>query len=242
MSSASGPVSESVSIPGRFNGPLEHGNGGYCAGIAAGFVEGAAEASLRRPVPLDTPLDVVREDDGSVRLLDGENLVVDAGSVADVEVDVPPPVNPDQARAAATRYRGASKGLFSRCFVCGRAREDAFGVFAGAVVGRELVASPWTPPAWTADAAGHVRPEFIWAVLDCPTYFALYTDGELPMSVLARLAARIDAPVVAGAEHVVIGWPIEIEGRKHHAGSAVLSADGEALAIARALLIEPRGG
>ncbi len=51
-------------------------------------------------------------------------------------------------------------------------------------------------------------PEFVWAVLDCPTYFALYMDGELPMSVLARLTVRIDAPVVAGEEQVVIGWPL----------------------------------
>ncbi len=113
-------------------------------------------------------------------------------------------------------------------------------MFAGAVEGREVVASPWTPPSWTADAAGHVLPEFVWAVLDCPTYFALYMDGELPMSVLGRLSARIDAPVLAGEEHVVIAWPMESDGRKRHAGAAVLSPDGEALAVARALLIEPR--
>ena len=58
--------------------------------------------------------------------------------------------------------------------------------------------------------------------------------------MLARLSARIDAPVLAGEEHVVIAWPIESDGRKRHAGSAVLSRDGEALAVARALLIEPR--
>jgi hypothetical protein len=115
-------------------------------------------------------------------------------------------------------------------------------VFAGAVEGRRIVASPWTLPSWAADAAGRVLPEFVWAVLDCPTYFALYMNGELPASVLARLTARIDAPVVAGAEHVVIAWPIETDGRKRHAGSAVLSPDGETLAVARALLIEPRAG
>lgn len=240
MSSASRPVSESLSIPGRFNGPLQSGNGGYCSGAVAGFLEGPAEVSLRRPVPLDAPLDVVRENDGSVRVVDGEALVMEARSVSEVEVEVPAPVSPHQARLAAARYRGASDGPFSRCFVCGRAREDTFGVFAGAVDGSELVASPWTPPSWTAVAAGHVRPEFVWAVLDCPTYFALYMDGELPMSVLARLTARIDAPVVAGTEHVVIAWQIEVDGRKHHAGSAVLSPDGEPLAIARALLIELR--
>lgn len=235
-------MSESVFIPSRFNGPLESGNGGYCSGILASFLDGAAEVSLRSPVPLDTSLDVVRDDDGSVRLLDGGALVAEARSVPEFEVELPAPVSPDDARRAAADYRGLFDGPFSRCFVCGRAREDAFGVFAGAVEGRQLVAAPWTPPASTADADGRVLPEFVWAVLDCPTYFALYMDGEMPLSVLARLTARIDAPVVAGAEHVVIAWPIETDGRKHHAGCAVLSPHGEALAVGRALLIAPRAG
>lgn len=234
-------MSESVSIPSRFNGPLESGNGGYCSGIVAGFVGGAAEVSLRRPVPLDTPLDVEREGD-SVRVFEGEALVAEGRPAPEVEVEVPAPVSPREARGAAARYRGRSDGVFSRCFVCGRARADAFGVFAGAVEGRQLVTSPWTPRAWTADAADRVLPELVWAVLDCPTYFAVYLSGELPNSVLARLTARIDAPVIAGEEHVVMAWPGESDGRKRHAGSAVLSSDGEVLAVARALLIEPREG
>lgn len=206
----------------------------------AGLLGGAAAVSLRRPVPVDRPLDVLREGKGSVDVLDGDVLIAEARSAAEVEVELPAPVRPQEARLAATRYRGLCDGLFSRCFVCGRMREDAFGVFAGAVEGRELVASPWTPPSWTADADGRVLPEFVWAVLDCPTYFALYMSGELRISMLARLTARIDAPVVSEEEHVVIAWPIEVDGRKRHAGSAVLSANGEALAVARALLIEPR--
>lgn len=235
-------MAESVSIPGRFNGPLDSGQGGYCSGVFAGLVGGAAEVSLRRPVPLDVPLDVVRERDGSVGVLAGEALVAEAGAAPALELAVPAPVSPHDARLATARYRGRPDGPFSRCFVCGRARADAFGVFAGAVDGRQVVASPWTPPAWTADGAGAVLPEFVWAALDCPTYFALYTDGELPVSVLARLSVQIDRPVVAGEEHVVIAWPLEADGRKRHTGSAVLSRDGERLALARALLIEPRSG
>jgi hypothetical protein len=233
-------VGPSLSIPGRFNGPLESGNGGYSAGVVAGYLDGAAEVTLRSPVPLDTPLEVVREDDGAVRVLDGDAVVAEARAAPELDVEAPAPVSPDEARLAATRYRAPRDGIFSRCFVCGRAREDAFGVFAGAVEGRPLVASPWTPPPWTADAAGHVLPEFVWAVLDCPTYFALYMEGGLPLSVLARLTARIDAPVVAGEEQVVIGWPLESDGRKRYAGSAVMSPQGETLAVAHALLIEPR--
>jgi hypothetical protein len=235
-------VPASISIPSRFNGPLDSGNGGYSAGAVADFIPGAAEVSLRRPVPLDRPLAVATvEGDGSVQLLDGEELVVEGRPDPGFEIEVPAPVTIPDARRAAERYRGLPEGAFSRCFVCGKAREDAFGVFAGAVDGREVVASPWTPPEWTAGPDGNVLPEFVWAVLDCPTYFALYADREeLPMSVLARLTGRIDAPVPAGREHVVIAWPVELDGRKHHAGAAVLSADGAALAVARALLIQAR--
>jgi hypothetical protein len=232
-------TAESVSIPARFNGPLENGQGGYSAGIAAGLVGGGAEVTLRRPVPLDTELAVSR-DDGVLRLVDGETLVVEARRAPDLHVDVPAPVTPEEARRASTGYRGVADGPFSRCFVCGLARDDAFGVFAGEVDGREVVASPWTPPPWTADGDGAVPPEFVWAVLDCPTYFAVYIGQELPMSVLARLTARVDAPVRAGEEHVVMAWPLEVDGRKRLAGAALLSGGGEPLAVAKALMIEPR--
>lgn len=228
---------DTVSVPSRFNGPLDSGNGGYSAGIVAGFLEGAAEVSLRSPVPLDTALDVIRDEDGSIRLLAGEELVAE-GRSAELDIEVPDPVSVEDAREASKGYRGLTDGLFSNCFVCGKNRADAFGVFAGAVDGRKVVASPWTPPASTADDSGAVRPEFVWSVLDCPTYFATYIDEGLSLSVLARLTARIEAPVTAEAEHVVMAWPIDADGRKRHAGAAVVSTEGEVLAVARALLVE----
>jgi hypothetical protein len=235
-------VSQTLLIPGRFNGPVNSGHGGYCAGVIASFVEGPAEVTLRSPVPLERTLDVIRENDGSVRVLEGETLVAEAQPTPELELQVPEPVSVEEARLATTRYQGKPDELFGRCFVCGRGREDALGVFAGSVEGRQLVASPWTPLDWTADAEGRVLPEFIWAVLDCPTYFAVYTNGELPVSFLGRLTARVEAPVISGEEHVVIAWPIGADGRKRNAGAAVLSSDGVPLAFARALMIEPRGG
>jgi hypothetical protein len=56
------------------------------------------------------------------------------------------------------------------------------------------------------------------------------------------MATQIDAQVIAGEEHVVIAWPTGVDGRKRHAGSAVLSSEGVPLAVARVLMIEPRGG
>lgn len=231
---------DTVSIPRQLNGPLDSGQGGYSAGVVATFIDGPAEVSLRRPVPLERALDVVRDDDGSVHLLDGDELVADGRPVAVVDVDVPAPVSVEEAREATVRYTGSRDGPFSRCFVCGLAREDGFDVFAGKVPGRRITASPWTPPGWAAGDDGHVRPEFVWAALDCPASFAPGLEGDVPMGMLARFSVRIDAPVTAGAEHVVIGWPIEIDGRKHHSGGAVFASDGTLLAAARALLIAPR--
>jgi hypothetical protein len=233
-------VPDSVSIPARFNGPLHSGQGGYSAGVLAAFVDGQAEVSLRRPVPLDRALSVRRDGDGAVRLLDGDELIADAQAAAPLDLDVPAPVGVEEARAATERYVGSRDGPFSRCFVCGLARDDGFDVFAGEVLGRNVMASPWTPPDWAAGDDGVVRPEFVWAALDCPATFAPLLGGAVDVGFLARFGVRIDAPVVAGAEHVIVGWPIAIEGRKYHAGSAVFSEDGALLAAARALLIAPR--
>jgi hypothetical protein len=234
-------MSETLVIPAEFNGPMESGNGGYSAGAVAAFLDGPAAVSLRSPVPLDRRLDVVVED-GVARALDGETLVAEAETARGFEVAVPEPAGPAQAREGAARYRGLADGPFSRCFVCGRARGDALEVFAGPVEGREVVASPWTPPAWTGGDDGFVRPEIVWAVLDCPTYFAAYAGEEGTIAFLARLTARLDAPVRVREEHVVMAWPIDADGRKRRAGVAVISADGEVLAKAEALLIEPRQG
>lgn len=203
------------------------------------MIDGPAAVSLRSPVPLDRELEVEREGDG-LRVADGETLVAIVEPAAELDLDVPEPVSVEEARAASASYRGLVDGEFCRCFVCGRAREDALGVFAGAVAGRDVVASPWTPPSWTADASGEIPPEIVCAVLDCPTYFALYMHDELRTSFLARIQVRHDAPVPSGDELVAIAWPIEVDGRKLHAGSALLTASGTVLAVARALLVEPR--
>ena len=205
-----------VSVPRRFNGPLDSGQGGYSAGIVAAFLEQPAEVSLRRPVPLDRPLRVQR--DGDVRLFDGDDLIADGHAVAGVDVEVPEPVSVAVAREATSRYLGEREGGFSRCFVCGLARDDSFGVFPGEVPGRGVMATPWTPPHWTADDAGVVRPEFVWAALDCPATFAPLLAGPVSTGFLARLSARIDGPVVAGDEHVIVAWPIALGRRRDPGG------------------------
>jgi hypothetical protein len=231
-------VTEFAPIDERFNGPPGIGQGGYVSGLLAAGIDGPAEVTLRSPAPLRRVLDLEHCDDGSVGLLDGETLVAEGRSVDALGLEAPEPVESPAAEGASAQYIGFGDHMFDTCFVCGPAREDSFRVFAGPVEGRELVASPWLPWRELADRSGDVRPEFVWAVLDCPTYFATCLDGERPRSMLARLSAELLEPVSAERRYVVTAWPISKQDRKHTAGSAIFTDRGELVALARALMIE----
>jgi hypothetical protein len=217
-------------VPGRFNGPPDSANGGYTCGLVAAILGGVAEVTLRRPPPLDRELAVAR-DDGRVVVRDGEALVAEAERVT-FDVEVPAPVSVEEAAAASRRYAGFLHHAYNTCFVCGPGREDGLRVYAGPVEGRPgLVASPWTP-------GEDVRPELVWAALDCPSGWAV-DDFQREGVLLGRMAARIDHMPVAGTPHVVLGWRVDEDGRKRHAGSALLTAEGEALARARSTWLVP---
>lgn len=229
-------MADSVVIAHRFHGPPASGNGGYVCGLAARFIDGPAEVTLRAPPPLDTPLDVVREGDAVV-LRDGDVEIARATPSAP---NVTPPFPPsfEEADAARALYRGRDEHIFPTCFVCGHARAEGEGLrlFPGAVAGRDLVAASWTLTPDLADDDGLIAPEFLWAALDCPSYWALPNAGALP-AVLGRLTAAIDARPAPGAPLVVAAWPRGADGRKHYSASAIYDAEGRVCARAEAVWI-----
>lgn len=236
---------DTLTIERRFRGPPHSANGGYFAGRLARLCDAPVRVRLRAPPPLDTPLTVVREADGRVEVRTGQMRVAEA------EPAVPepgtaalrPPIAVDYLRAleASTSYLGFRKHSFPECFVCGPRRErgDGLRVFAGPVT-EPCVAAPWTPDAALAESDGKVAAEFMWAVLDCPGYFAVSTDARTML--LAEFAVQLDRRVHALEPCVIVGWPISSSGRKHEAGTALYDEDGELCARARALWIEPRVG
>lgn len=228
-------------IPERYCGPPGSANGGYVAGLLAGGRP--FEVELRAPVPVDRPLRVDHSGE-RVRLLDGDRELA-SGSPSVLSLEVPPPVSLEEASDASSRFPYALDGhAFPRCFGCGpeRAEGDGLRIFAGPVAGREDVyAAPWTPHESLADGAGLVRPEFIWAALDCSGGCRVANPRSTPPVVLARLAAQLDRPVCAERPYVVVAWPLERDGRKRGAGTALFAAGGELCAHARALWIELRG-
>ena len=225
-----------VVIDGRYCGPPDSGNGGYVCGLVAGVLGGPAEVTLRRPPPIGRPLRVVGGPDSLVALLDQDEVVAE-GLTARPEVNLPGAVTREEALEAAGRYPGFSLHPFPTCFVCGpqRAEGDGLRVFTGPVIGRGLVAAPWTPDETLTSADGVVTQEFLWAALDCPGAFA---NGfpEIAM-VLGRLSAEVVRPVRPGHPCVVVGWSEGSEGRKHFAGTAIYGTDGQLVGFARATWI-----
>jgi hypothetical protein len=189
---------------------------------------------------LERPL-AVESGESGVRVRDGETVVAE-GRSADLELRPPDPVDPDAAEAASRAgYAGWSSGHpFPTCVICGpeRAAGDGYQVFPGRLGESDRFAASWTPDPSLADPDGLVRPECVWGALDCPTSAPIANFGQGPPVVLARLTASIERPVRVERPHVLVSWPIEVDGRKRHAGAALFDSEGELLARSRALWIE----
>jgi hypothetical protein len=224
-----------LTVGPRFNGPPDSGNGGYVAGLVAAFVDGPARVRLHRPPPLGRALAVARDGEGVTVRDDAVVIATAAPSV--VEMAAPAAVSRDEAQEAARGYPGLREHAFPRCFVCGPARApgDGLRIFPGPVAGRDLVAAPWEPDASLVDDRGLVRPEFLWAALDCPGgWAAIVADGSGTPMLLGELAGRLLGTVQVGEPCAVMGWALGGEGRKRFAGAALLGGDGAVRAVAHA--------
>jgi hypothetical protein len=229
-------VGERFEIARRFRGPPDSGNGGYVAGLLASHIEGPARVRLRLPPPLETRLEVVPRDEG-LALLAGEEVVATA-SPATLELEVPTAPSPAAVAAAVRDAPPPPKHIFPGCFVCGPKRTpgDGLCIFPVSFTPPGTAVAPWTPDPSLADASGAVRPEFLWAALDCPGAFALQAWGRTSV-LLGELTARIDASPRADAACIALGWSLGNDGRKHYAGTAVF-ADGALCGVARAVWIQ----
>lgn len=228
---------ELINIDARFNGPPGSGNGGYVCGRLARHIAGPSQVTLRAPPPLNTPL-TLTEKEGRLALHYGETLLAEAAPAA-LDLEAPPAPSFAEAQAAQARYPGARDHRYATCFVCGPGRTDGLHLYTGPVEGAAMVACTWTPGADLGDEDGVLRPEFIHAALDCPSYWALPHAGQ--PALLARMTASIDAPPPrVGAPLIVAAWALGSDGRKHRGASALYTADSARIARAEALWIEPR--
>jgi hypothetical protein len=237
-------VTETLTIPARFNGPPGSGHGGYSAGLLAGRLGAEeVEVSLRAPLPLERPLTVNRVGE-TVELRDGDALLAEAGPT-ELVLDGPRAVSTEEARAAseAGYEHWTAQHPFPTCVGCGPGHAPGDGIrLVPGSLGDGRFAAEWTPDESFGDGAGRVWPECVWAALDCPTSAPVANFGEGPPILLARLAARVGPPVRIGEPHAIVSWPLEADGRKRHSAAALFASNGRELSVSRALWIELRPG
>ena len=228
------PVGD-ITIASAFNGPPNSGNGGYAAGILSRLFETPHTVRISAPIPLDTPLAVYNRDSKLVAAL-GETPILTARP-GGVTLTPPAPPSMEAALKAAANPTSFGAGGPSTCFVCGRNRKDGEGlhIHCGRLGDTLEAASVWTPHANFDDGTGHVRPEYIWAALDCPGGFALPLIETTYL--LGEMTAAIHRPVPIGEPVIVHAWHEWSDGRKHFAGTSLHAADGTLLAQADTLWI-----
>ncbi|MHA7872612.1 MAG: hotdog family protein [Hyphococcus sp.] len=228
-----------IVIDKRFCGPKTSANGGYAAGVFASVIDGPAAVMLKSPPPLDTPIDVQPAANGAYEAVCGETVVALITPAA-VTVEAPPALGKAAVAAARENFLLDAGGehLLPYCFVCGnkRAKGDGLRIFSGPAPDSPINADFWTPSPDLAGEDGLVRPEFLWAALDCPSAFAL--RNGLNLALLGRLAVDIKRRPKAGAPLTVAAWRMGREGRKHYSASALYDELGEVIAIGEAVWIE----
>lgn len=229
-----------LTIPRRYCGPPESGNGGWVSGTLAALLPRTGElpgatVRLSAPPPLDRPLTVALDEPdavtggASLRLLDGDLLVASAAAAPAPDGDLPPGADLEEARAAEERYEGLVDHPFPTCFACGTGREpgDALCLRPGPLAdGTGRYAAVWSVPADGADEA------LVWAALDCPGGWSAGIAGRpMVLGTMAAVALSLPEP---GAPHVVTAWQRGAQGRRHLSGSALHAPDGTLLARAEA--------
>jgi hypothetical protein len=228
-----------LTVPRRYCGPPESGNGGWVSGALAAFVTTGAEhpavsVRLSAPPPLDRMMAVeVGDVDGvpTARLVDDGHLVATAtASDAPDPVDLAP-ATLDEAHAAEGRYEGLDDHPFPTCVVCGTAREpgDALCLRPGPLSdGTGRFACTWRVP-------DDVDGPLVWAALDCPGGWSAGIAGR-PM-VLGTMTTVVHAHPAPGTTCVVTARQTAAEGRRHWSATTLHSPEGDLLARAEAVWI-----
>lgn len=230
-------MTKSIIVKERFCGPPESGNGGYVAGLIAKHLEGSVEVTLRKPIPLETPLAVVPSLSG-LSLMHGEAVIAEGRGIETFDDDVASaPRWGDVEDAMRHPIVSGDEGVsFGHCFVCGADRKQGDGLHI--VCGRlpdGRSASLWTPDASLCADDGKIDHVYLWAALDCPGYAALHTAGTL--ALLGRFSAEIYGDAAVGEALVVCGEAKGQEGRKHFTETTLYRSDGSVLGRAKAIWI-----
>lgn len=227
-----------ITVTSRFCGPDGMGNGGYVCGIVAEAIDGPAEVRLRLPTPLDMPLRL-QSDGASARLLDGDQLLAEGSAIQGLPgLESPARPLPTAIAEARPHFPAVGEHMAPHCFVCGNERDatDALCIFSGRHPESGYAVADWVPASDLGDRSGLVEARYLWAALDCPSYFTF--DLHDRVALLANMSADIARRPATGERLTVTGWTLGHDGRKHHSASVIHDGNGEVVALAKALWVD----
>lgn len=228
-------TTKSIVIAEKFRGPPTSGNGGYVSGVCSRLVRNdTVEVTLRAPIPLDHGLSVKVVDDNKTIVVDDAKLIAEVCS-GELNLKIPALPAWAQVRAAADQSYSlvdnfqpllpGKRGFHPICFCCGADHDEGLKVFA-APMGDNQVAAVWQTQADWAEEDGNLPVEYLWTAMDCPGQFAFLQSG-IRTGLLGRMTARIHKRPTAGESLLVTAWTIQVEGKKHFAGSAIHDQNNE---------------
>jgi hypothetical protein len=236
-------MTRSVVIDGQFAGPPGSANGGYTSGVCASLVGASpgtpVTVTLRRPPPLDRPMEVRRSAAGGVELYGDDGLIAEAVPAPRAGLDIVDPVDFGTAHAVGATYAGLAGHPFPGCFVCGidPQAQGGMALRPGRLPDRpDTTASAWVPGPALPQQGGKVTMEIVWASLDCPGGWAIDLVGR--PAVLGRMTAIVDDRPRIDERCVVMGRLLRQDGRKSVTATTLYAGDGRILGRAQAVWIE----
>lgn len=233
------PEESVLTLPETLCGPPDCANGGIVAGLLAAGLDGPAEVTLRRPVPLGEEIRIQRHGEDAFLLRLGTEVLALAQRATSPAPPMTVPTWADALCATAMRPP-AETHPFPTCFVCGPCRDagDGLCILPGPLRALDGVAAPWIPRGDIADERGIVRPEYLWAALDCPGGHAALRGRRPRPIVLGRITADVRPGLRLGEPCIATGWRIASHDRRHIVGTALYGADGTCHGTARATWFE----
>lgn len=224
----------SLVIDRRFRGPLAFGNGGVSAGLLASMTDGLPSVQLRKPPPLDRPLQIHPRDD-VIDVVDDGQVVLRA---TDGHRPVTPPLDDDVLERTFARGSNPIPAWHAapECFVCGP-REDGLRLCPMHLPDTDVWSTVWNPDALLSRGGATVDRHVVWGALDCPAGFAVCEAGVAEPTffpALTRQTVQIEAPAPVGRPVAVFGWAISEDQQRVNGGSALIDEHGTVLASAYA--------
>lgn len=217
------------------------GQGGF---TCQQFVEAIGEpvtVALRSPIPVETDLDVVHQEDRwhLVDPSDPATVILEA-TRWDIDYASTPAVTIDEAAAARRGFPlTAETHPAPHCLSCGL-QERSLHVHAGPLDDGRW-ATPFRMPEWSL-IDGSVDPSLLWMAMDCSCgWYISHSGPDQRQAVTVQFAVDVHTPIEPETDYALVAWngdyPLSWDGRKRGAGSALFDASGTCVANSRSFWV-----